>query len=336
MLPTPTPANTSVIERHYQVYNRQYSLIEERLTADLLRDMAKVVDCSNDLSQGSRRRRKDIAKHYKYISYNLKVQGCLVLDLDYPAYFAHKDESAPPPNWIVMNKANRHCHYIYKIKNPVVMYDCENTKPMKLLSVINTGLTNMLNADQMYSGHLAKSVWSKDWHTEVVEPYAYGLDELRAEIPDSVIYRSKREQTDCYTSRNVYVFDVIRKWAYTIWWECSSPQEFYDRVYEQAIALNQSGIVSNINPNHRTGLPINEVASIVRQITKWVWQRFSREEADKRFSEIQSRRGSLKGKRRKALLLPKVIDLAAQGLSHRAIAKQLGISPSTITNWLKV
>ena len=67
--------------------------------------------------------------------------------------------------------------------------------------------------------------------------------------------------------------------------------------------------------------------------------------AKDRFSALQSARGQIGGKiskgggrppKKTEALLTKVREMKSDGLSDRAIAKQIKVSPTTIGKWLKV
>ena len=88
-----------------------------------------------------------------------------------------------------------------------------------------------------------------------------------------------------------------------------------------------------------------EVWHIAKSVSKWVWHKFDLEASDARFSELQARRGrkggvkggpiggsvrsaSYEGQRASARLMH------AQGMSARAIARELGCSPQSVLNWV--
>lgn len=317
------------------MFSRQLDLFQQPLTLDLYDKLPELAYCSDDLEgYGCHLREKHRAVKKKYLGYNKGIIASVILDLDYPSYFAWKDESALPPNYIIRNPKNQHTHYLYVLTNPVRKYDCQNTKPMRKLAAVTGALTSQLKADQMYSGYIAKSLWNDSWKATLLEPMAYDLDFLKSEIPDHHFKNRIRNSTASldpmdYTSRNVWVFDNVRKYAYRFVRSCKSVTELYEGLWKKCMELNHS-----FPPlcHHQEPMRLTELQGICRSISKWVWARFSPEE----FSRIQSFRGSLKGKKKKELLLPKVIELVAQGRSHRSIAKELGISPPTITNWLKV
>ena len=100
----------------------------------------------------------------------------------------------------------------------------------------------------------------------------------------------------------------------------------------QAEAANQF-------PEHPSGdLKFSEVRSIARSVARWTWELHhgngaSAAPADLR--ELQAARGRLTGARKRDALMQQACALAAQGLSCRAIGRQLGISDKTVSAWLK-
>lgn len=318
------------------MFSRQYDLFQQPLTLSLYDNLPDLAYCSDDLQNaGVYLREKERAIEKKYLGYNKKLMGSIILDLDYPSFYGWQDEGAPAPNYIVRNPENQHCHYIYALLYPVMKYDCKDTSPMRKFALASGALTDQLKADEMYSGYIAKSLWNKTWEATLVEPMAYTLDDLLNEIPDRFIKEAqarKRKKGTLdpldYHSRNVWVFDNLRKHSYSYVRQCETLEEFYEGLFKKCLSLN-----SNFPPlcQHQEPMMMNELQNICWSIAKWVWRRFTNEE----FSRIQSFRGSQKGKKKKSILLPRVMEMVAQGRSHRSIARELGISPSTITNWLK-
>jgi hypothetical protein len=303
-------------------YTRQLNLFQERLTEDFYKSVPNSVYCSDDLEMGCRISRKDKARTKRYIQLNNKIHHSIVLDLDYPSFYAWEDTGSPAPNFVVRNKKNNHTHYVYKIY-PVRLHEAENTRPMRLLSKVQSGLTLQLKADIAFSGFLSKTVGHDYWETRVVEPYGYELRDLIQEIdPEHLKPRLLKEQEHIQVGRNVACFDAVRKWAYRYVRRCNMPQTFYDGVYKRCVETNLK---------FTTPMTPQETRGIAKSISKWVWSRFSNEE----FSRIQSERGCMKGKTKRDMFLPVVEELSSQGLSQRQISKQIGIPRKTIGDWLK-
>ena len=315
------------------MFSRQLHLFQHPLSVELLGNMPDVLECSDELGSAIVKRRKTTAIKKPYLRYNNKLANSIILDLDYPSLHAWEDVGAPPPNFVVVNKRNLHSHYIYSLTFPVKLYDCSSTAPMRKMAVVANGLTKQLKADQMFSGYLAKSLWSDTWEPHLVEKMSYELEDISGALDPELLNQPIRRRKgfldfEDYTSRNVWLFDVLRHHAYSYFRECSAVGELYEELMNEGMKQNHS-FPSGCK---QASIHLNELMNICRSIAKWVWANFSKEE----FSRIQSYRGSLKGKKKKELLLPKVMELVKQGRSHRSIAKELGISPPTITNWLKV
>ncbi|MOA15323.1 hypothetical protein D3C78_1354740 [compost metagenome] len=76
---------------------------------------------------------------------------------------------------------------------------------------------------------------------------------------------------------------------------------------------------------------MRECRAIARSISKWTWQHFT----PAQFREVQATRGSRKGAAKREELLPTAQAMAAEGKSLREIAEALGVSRSTLSDWLK-
>jgi hypothetical protein len=114
----------------------------------------------------------------------------------------------------------------------------------------------------------------------------------------------------------------VRKWAYRAVLLHDEYQDWLNSVLHKVYADNQ-----------RYQLPMydSECRALARSIAKWTFSRFS----VAKFSEIQSKRGSLKGAKLRAALMPQVISMAEQGLTQREISHHTGVTQKTICNWLK-
>ncbi|KAA1171037.1 hypothetical protein FWJ25_17810 [Marinobacter salinexigens] len=238
------------------------------------------------------------------------------------------DRHAPAPNLSVMNPANGHAHLIYLLSAPVAVSDAARIKPVQYLAAIQEGLRSTLEADRGYSGLVVKNPANDYWITREWNADPYGLDELAdcVVLPSPAELRRRASESDyAGLGRNCTLFEMVRKRAYSLvrdYWRPGGAIPFASAVVEVAEAENTQ---------FSTPLSASECRAIARSVSRWVWQRFNPAE----FRAIQAARGSKKGARTKAQLLPSVIEMASQGVPQRVIADTLGISQKTVSNWIK-
>lgn len=154
------------------------------------------------------------------------------------------------------------------------------------------------------------------------EPRLYELGDLASWLDLSAFNDRRRRLPDYGLGRNHTLFEKLRRWAYRAirqgWPEY---ERWHVAVLERARAYN----------DFEAPLPDNEVRATAKSVAKWTHDRLSQ----RGFSDIQAQRGRRKGEKLREDLMPRVIELASQGLSQRAIAAKLGIGHRTVGRWLK-
>ena len=281
--------------------------------------------CTNDPTVGLMIRTLDHALKRRYIQPNHPNSKLwLVYDIDRPTCVSELTDELllPAPHFFVQNPQNQHAHAYYGLETAVHMNPGSAQAPLRFAAAVDCALTAQMAADGQYSGLIAKNPVHEHWRTYTINSASYELGEL-AEYLDLDKFGDKRR---CYPEsglgRNVNLFDRLRRWAYkAIRQGWPDEQQWHRAVFERANMYNV----------HDNPLPPNEVRHTATSVAKWVFRNFSRQA----FSQVQASRGSRKGKARRDQLLPKVLEMQAQGASHRAIAKALGVSHMTINNWLK-
>ena len=204
---------------------------------------------------------------------------------------------------------------------------------MRYLCAIESLMTSKLEADVGYAGLITKNPAHPLWETLRGPRLGYDMAELGEYLPGLEKHTPKgRKVEEVGLGRNVTLFDKLRKWAY--------PQvrrykggglagwnEWISIVNTRALVLN----ADFINP-----LDGREVWHIAKSVGKWTYRSFNVEASDARFSAIQghrgkqgmlSRWGNNENKKASARLM------RASGLSLKAIADELEVSPSTIKAW---
>lgn len=284
--------------------------------------------CTDDLGFGLQILPKKLALKKKYIQANPPVLiNFFLFDIDRPeAALAWFDAGLPRPYWVAINPKNGHAHICYALETPVCTSDIASIKPMKYAAAIQAAYAKALGSDTGYSRLITKNPIHPDWIAYQWTDTAYPLGYL-ADFVDltQCLTQKEREQG---LGRNVTIFDSVRFWAY------KHVREYETRVtWEKAVKTQ----VEVINSTFPECLPANETKSIAKSIAKWVWERFDVEASDARFSEKQAVRGRKGGTAKGMANSEKramTIELAAQGLSLRKIAEQVGASKSSISNWV--
>jgi len=88
---------------------------------------------------------------------------------------------------------------------------------------------------------------------------------------------------------------------------------------------------------HPSPLDVQECHHIAKSVARWTWSHFDIEASDKRFSQLQARRGSEGGKKASAAYEDKRASarlMLDQGMNKAAIARELGVHRNTVNNWL--
>ena len=290
--------------------------------------------CSNSVSiEGLERLPLEQALQKRLIQPNTaKRHVCLCFDVDRTT--ASDDwafRNLPPPNLTVGNPANGHAHLIYLLDVPVPVSEISRIKPIRLMAAVQEGLRRALQADKGYAGLVVKNPKHKHWRTIDWHSEPYGLAELaeylEAFLPSRAeMNRRAKCQDYAGLGRNCTTFEAVRLQAYSLvrgYWEPGGEKAFESAVLDAVLAFNYSDIGNPMD--HK------ECRTIARSIARWTWRRFT----PGQFRQIQATRGKAKGSAKRMELLPRAKAMAAEGVSLRLIAQELGVSHQTISDWLK-
>lgn len=300
----------------------------------LFSDLPKKPYCTNAKGFCHIRTKSQAIKH-AYIQPNtpFKVKW-LVFDVDDPnALFAFHDNDTPRPQLIIKNPSNGHAHYCFKLAFPVALMGETNQKAVKYLDSVYNALKRKLGADMGYSGNLIKNPTHSDWQTYTTGANAQGytLDELAEylDLDEPTTAQAHKVANDDYFGRNCSVFHATRHQAYAI-----AHKHDYSTLLRAVLA-----IATTENAKFDSPMFPNEVHHIAKSITMYCKSaRFTAISAQW-FSRLQAHRGKQGGKAKGRAYQDKreqAQSLANQGLSVRQIAEQIGVSKSSVANYLKV
>lgn len=240
--------------------------------------------CSSDLSRLTIRPSKT-ALGYAYIQPNDPFNVFwLVFDVDLAAksFYQFEDRNTATPNLIVQNPENLNCHYLYLLKTPVWVKNTGRQAPQAYLNSVKNAMTRQLSADSRYSGLICKNPLSGQWRTSELYTRPYSLDEIAKHIDlseSSIDYdRAKAEKSlsnQIINGRNDRLFNWLRYFAYERvhkYFELSS-----DIGSSKAFGMWENAIekeAGRINSEFPNGLPLNEVKSTAKSVSRWVWEHY--------------------------------------------------------------
>ena len=296
--------------------------------------------CTDDLTEGLRIRPLKTAFEKRYLQHNPPhIKSFIVFDIDRPgAAYAWEKAHLPTPTWVAQNVENGHAHIAYGLRTPVLIdADKARQAPMRYLAAIESAYRDRLDADPGYRGLITKNPRHRDW-LDIWEStrQLYDLDEL-AEYVDLTKPPKKRQSAaekagEAYgLGRNCVIFDYLRHRAYRL------VRDALERGDYQLWLLQLNGIALTKNGEFRAPLDGKEIWHIVKSVGRWTWRHFDLAGSDARFSALQAHRGKLGGQAKGAAYEDKrasALLMHAQGMSARAIARELECSPQSVLNWV--
>jgi hypothetical protein len=240
--------------------------------------------CTDNPKHGSTVRSFERALEYRHLQLNGPgFFRWMPFDVDRPgAYYAADDANLPPPNVIMVNRANGHAHMNWLLTTPVAKHQFAQLKPLKFFAAVQRGITRRMDADRHFAGDLIKNPAHPDWLVEWRRPEPYTL----AELDDALFPHDKRYEPrpklQFGASRNCSLFDELRQIAYREIRRLKAAGHDYGDYLERLVDIG-----SRLDEQFPVPLGGGEVIRIARSIAKWTWSRFSDEE----FAELQARRG---------------------------------------------
>lgn len=278
---------------------------------------------TDTLSDGLRIRDVQRAIKARYIQPNGPTHRYwLVYDVDRSgAALDWHDRGAPPPTIVAQNPINGHAHLVYGLEVAVRTAPDAKSGPLRYAAAVDCALRGLLDADKGYAGLICKNPLHPFWRVTEWEPRLYGLGDLDSWL-DLNAYRDRRKRLPDYgLGRNCNLFERLRLWAYrAIRQGWPDYERWHEAVLTRARAYN----------DFDTPLPDSEVRATAKSVAKWTHQRLS----PAGFSASQAQRGRRKGAKRRDDLMPKVVEMASQGVSQREIARTTGIPQKTVSRWL--
>lgn len=290
---------------------------------------------------------------HRYIQHNQPNSvNFLVFDLDYQqAILAHEKADILPPSFYTVDKEKTTAHAVYMLDASVHRNQHSRQSPQRLLAALESIYGVKLRADSGYSGLVMKTPWyaghsvympGEALNTVSLSEMAdyVDFDKYNAEIKAS---RGREKViTEAYSeSRNVMVFDMARKKAYTLIREYWGGQ--YQNWENACFKLVQDAwsVVSVYNSKSAPYLT-SEMNATARSIASYTWKHttpsgFQTYVEMTHLPHQQAKRGVASGKARLALSADKreqAVELSKSGMKQGEVAKLLGVGQGTISKWL--
>jgi hypothetical protein len=186
------------------------------------------------------------------------------------SYFAHDDANLPPPNVIIINRANGHAHSAYLMANPIARHACARTEPLRFFAAVERGCARRLEADRLYSGLITKNPLHDHWIVEWRREAPYTLDEHESNLFERDMRPDPSPATTLGPGRNVTVFDELRTVAYR-----EVRQYKREGVRIEAWLERCVTVALNLNRQFPCGMTLSECSSIAKSVAKWTWKNFN-------------------------------------------------------------
>jgi hypothetical protein len=238
-------------------------------------------------------RPKALASKKSYIAPNPPAMiHWLVFDIDHNDCMIWEDKLLPSPNIIVQNPGNSKSHLYYAI-DPVCISDKARQNPIRYMKAIARGLAAALNADEAYTGRIAKNPLSGFWRVTELHAHEYSLNELNEYIePISKPFYQAQQDND-NESRNCSLFNRLRFWAYS---RVKHYRYYETENFWHKSVLDYALSIATIEPD----FSYNEVKNTAKSVAKWVWLNYTGDGKDRGVMKLANTDISLEAKQRLA------------------------------------
>lgn len=268
----------------------------------------------------------------KYIQHNPPAKiHWLVMDCDFQnGLEVARERNLPIPNITVINRKNGHSHLFYGLGVPVTRTELARKKPLEYLAAVEYALRTALGADVNYSGLISKNPLHPSWLVYETNQNLFEMGQLAdyLQLPSSLPTHAKVVGL----GRNCTLFEAGRKWAYkqVLNYRLTGDRDgFYGAVQEALEHMN----------DFPEPLPYKEVYQIAKSISKWTWNKYTKQWSDKEFSQVQTYRAKM-GKgvaryRSTPETRAEAVLMVSRGIPIREVAKHFGVGKSSIDRWVK-
>lgn len=219
---------------------------------------------TNDFAKGTRFRKREKVAQFAYCGLNRVYRSYLSFDLDYPGAGRKFEElHIPTPSIVTTNRANGHCHYLYRLITPVAFHQGGRSKPQNFFKAIEQEMTLKLKADPAFTHTLTKNPLHERW---IVESFSgrYHLSDFTEyfDLPSRKITPALLE-TCSVRGRNDELFHTLRYWAYKAVQAATSEDALFQSALQQATLINAT---------FSKPLDLAEIKHTAKATSRWVWK----------------------------------------------------------------
>lgn len=224
----------------------------------------EAVITTNDFAEGTRYRKREKVAQFAYCGLNPVYRSYLSFDLDYPGAGRKFEElHIPAPSIVTTNRANGHCHYLYRLITPVAFHGGGRSKPQNFFEAIEQEMTLQLKADPAFTHTLTKNPLHERW---IVESFSgrYHLSDFTEyfDLPSRKITPALPE-TCSVRGRNDELFHTLRYWAYKAVQAGASEEALFQSALRQATLINAT---------FSKPLDFAEIKHTAKATSRWVWK----------------------------------------------------------------
>lgn len=232
---------------------------------DFYNHLNEAVMTTDDFTEGLRFRKREKVDQYAYCGLNPMYRAYMSFDLDFPgAARKFEDVKVPVPTIVTTNRANGHCHYLYRLVTPVAFHQNSHSQPQDYFEALQKAMTRQLGADTAFTHTLTKNPLHDRW---IVETFStqYHLSDFSEYIDLRSMQGVQSLQSSRFESgRNNTLFHTLRYRAYRQVANHSSEETLFAALLHHA---------SVINSEFPIPLPIAEIQATAKTMAKWVWKK---------------------------------------------------------------
>lgn len=279
--------------------------------------------------------------HFYRVVVDLDYYKSEALNIAWNIRFIHsegawtKELGIPTPSWVALSPGKNSAHVGFELATPVARHQHARRKPLEFLEAVERGLMHQMHADIGYSGQLCKNPLSESWELLIGRPEPFDLPDFGHyfDFPKKPKYDSRPRGT---VGRAVYLFDELRFWAY------ENVENYRNASNQEAWAsavLSKAEDINNRRYEHLAFdaardcglLPLSEVRSAARSVSRWTWKNWGNGEVGKVFRELQAYRGTLgaaaSAKVKRARREEKIIDAIREITAKGQLATMSNVAP---------
>lgn len=256
-----------------------------------------------------------------------------------------KELGVPAPSWVALSPGKNSAHAGFELATPVARHQHARRKPLEFLAAVERGLMCQMHADEGFSGQLCKNPLSEFWELLIGQPEPFELSDFGSyfEFPKK---RQYNRQPRGEVGRAVYLFDELRFWAYEnvdSYRNAGTIDAWAAAVLSTAEGINSRRYehLALVATRDRGLLPLSEVRSAARSVSRWTWANYGNGEVRQAFSELQAYRGTLgaaaaakvKRARREGQIIDAIREITASGrlATMKNVAPLVGCSQSALS-----